>query len=200
MKPERDHTKKARGHLSRMGYRAGGHVKGEKDEVVKGVHAHETRLHKGEKKTPAKKLKDGGVAMGTEPKVRADRLRRGGKAKVGKGGKSHVTVNVVNAHPAQPKPVPVPVPVPAGGPGGPPPPGAMAGPPGGPMPPDQGPPPGMNRGGKVKSAKMGSQRNEKPGMPDGHFRKGGRTKPVHMTAGAGSGEGRLEKTKAEARR
>lgn len=195
MTKEHAHTKKARGHLSRMGYRAGGHVKKHEDE------AEDKALLKKEMKKAKIKLKDGGAAEGKEPKMRADRLRRGGKAKAGKGGKSHVTVNVVNAH-QQPKPVPVPVPVPAGGPGGPPPGGPMAGPPpgmGGP-PPDQGPPPGMNRGGKVKKSKMGSQRNEKPGMPDGHFHKGGRAKPVHMMAGAGSGEGRLEKARAQARK
>lgn len=197
---ERKGRKHARAMLNKAGYfKLGGHVKGEKKMVEDGVHEHESALHKGKPKTKLK-LRDGGKAEGGEPKMRADRLARGGRSKGHKGGKSHVTVNVVNAHP-QAKPVPVPVPVPAGGPGGGPPPGAMAPPGAGPMPPpDQGPPPGMNRGGKVKKAKMNSQRDAKGGMPAGHFHKGGRAKGYPIDAGAGGGKGRLEKAKAQARK
>lgn len=195
MQHEGHGRKRARALLSRAGYRAGGHVKA---EVVKGVHAHESALHPGEKKTPAKKLKDGGCADGGMAKPRADRLKRGGKAHGHKGHKSHTTVNVLvgRSHP-QPVPVPkpVPVPVPAGGPPG----GPIAGPPpgAGPMPsPDGGgapPPMGLKKGGRVASD---SGRDKKGGMPEGHFKKGGRTKGYPIDDGSGGGLGRLEKAKA----
>ena len=209
-----EHVKRkhARAKLVKMGYSVGGHLAHKADEaedkemVEEGVHEHESHMHKGKKKTKLK-LKRGGHVEGEKPKHRADRLARGGKAKGAHGGKGHVTVNVVNAHPGAGAPRPVPVPVPMGaGPGGPPP---GMGPGGPPMPPPGlgagpgGPPPGMNRGGRAKGKKMGdSQRDKKGGMPDGHFRKGGKTKakfPVPMGAGGGGGLGRLEKAAMQRR-
>lgn len=190
--------KSARTKLSAMGYgncgghfAEGGHVKG--DKAAADVHKHESHLHPGKPKT---KLSDGGCAEGGGVKPRADRLARGGKPH--KGKKGHTTVNVVvgSQHP-QPVPVPVPKPVPvpvdpsmAGGP----PPGIGA-PPGGPaglpLPPPGGPQ-GLKRGGKVK---MDSQRDSIKGIPDGQFKRGGRTKAYPIKDGAGGGLGRIQKAK-----
>lgn len=156
---------------------AGGAVSDEAEDrkmVTAGVHKHERRLHKGEKETP---LKHGGSVEGAKHDgKRLDRYAAGGRAK-----KKGTTVNVIVApgggQGAAPVSVPHPVPVPvaAGAPPGGPPPGAMPprpmGPPGGlgagPMPPPGGGMPMRARGGGVK-----------------------------MTAGALSGEGRLEKKRA----
>lgn len=190
---EHAHTKKARARLSRGGYKVGGHIKEKHHEDE----AEDKALIKKEMKRAKIKLREGGHAEGHEPKHRADRLKRGGKAK-GKGGKSHVTVNVVNAHGGQPKPVPVPVPVGGPPPGaGPMPPPGMGG--GMPPPPNQGPGPGLKRGGRAKCAKGGQTSTGRDSLPTnrvptGHFKKGGRAK-IEYKAGAGSGLGRLEKAK-----
>lgn len=195
-----EHTRRkaARAKLSKMGYaQVGGHMKDHPDE------AEDKKLIKKEVAKARIKLKSGGAAEGNEPKPRADRMSRGGKSKGHKGG--HTTVNVVVAG-QHPKPVPVPVPKPvpvpvAAGPGaGGPPPEPM------PMPPGQdpnAPPMGLKRGGRAKRAdsgsadlKMESQRDKIKGLPDGQFKKGGRTRmPVPMDSGAGGGKGRLEKIK-----
>jgi hypothetical protein len=190
-----DHTVKAKAMLSNAGYRGrfakGGHVKHE-DE------AEDKALLKKEIGKAKIKLKKGGCAEGGKPRDRADKLARGGKTK-GKGKDGHVTVNVINAHggqkpPMMMKPPGLPMPPPGAGPGGPPPPGMMP-PPGAGGP----PPPGMHRGGRAKKAKGGridDERDEKPGMPAGHFARGGKTKfPVPMEDGAGGGLGRLAKAK-----
>lgn len=204
---EHEKRKKGRALLSRAGYGSvGGHLTTHPDkyatkhEVVNAVHEHEGADHPGTKKTRIK-LKDGGLASGGMPKMRGDR-----KSRSHKGGKGHHTnVNVIVGGGGK-QPVPVPVPVP-GGAGGPPPPPPMAGPPGGGnpgMPPGLagagpvpgGPPSGMKRGGHAKRATGGnvqnSQRNKIKGLPDGQFKRGGRTK-TDYEGGAGGGLGRLEK-------
>lgn len=181
---ESSKRKKARDMLSNAGYKSGGHMKGDA-KIKSAVHQHEGHDHPGEKKTPIK-LKAGGTAHGHKPKHRADRKGRG-----------HTTVNVVVAG-QHPKPVPVPIPKPVPVPVDP----AMAAgagapPPGMPMPPPDGgpqPPMGLKTGGR---AKVDSQRDPIKGIPDGQFKKGGRTRkmPVPMDAGAGGAKGRLEKAK-----
>lgn len=189
----KEHSKRkdARAMLLRMGYKSGGHVKAHGDKAED-----EAMIKKEVKPAALKKLKDGGCADGGAARPRADRLKRGGRAKHKKG--AHVQVNVINAAHQQPKPVPVPIPVPAGaGAGGPPPPGM---PPGGPpMPHDPnagaGGPMGLKRGGRAKKMKIDNQRDSKAGMPMGHFKKGGRT-GYPIDDGAGGGLGRMEKAKA----
>lgn len=96
--------------------------------VARGVHAHESALHKG------------------QPKTRLDKFARGGAPKSRKGKGNHV--NIVIGTPGEKEPVPVPVPVPGGGPG------PMAGappaaPPMPPRPPMGGPMPMRAKGGAV---------------------------------------------------
>lgn len=188
--------KKARHHMTKAGYKMGGHLKHSDEAEDKAL------IKKMVKPAARKKLKDGGCADGGKPAARADRLARGGKAKH-KGKSGHTTVNVVVAgHKPEPKPMPVPVPMGGPPPGAMPPPGAGGPPPGAGGPPPGGPM-GLKSGGRAKCSKGGkskidSQRDGKGGMPVGHFAKGGRTKakfPVPMTEGAGGGLGRLRKIK-----
>lgn len=201
MTKENARRKSARAMLTRSGYKQGGHVKAHSDE------AEDKALIKSEMKKAKIKLRDGGYAEGGVPKMRADRLARGGRPK--HKGKGHTTVNVVvgGQHPQAvpvPKPVPVPVPVGAGPGAGPVPMGpaangpAMAG--GPPGIPDQGPPPGLKRGGR---APKNTGRDPIEGMPAGQFKKGGRTKakyPAPMEYGAGGGLGRIAKARLQARK
>lgn len=139
-------------------------------EVARGVHKHERRLHPHKSET---KLKDGGSVDGEHHRRRLD---RGGRADGKKKG--HTTVNVVVAPGGggQPTPVPVPRPVPvpvgAGAPGG--------------MPPGMPVRPPMAPGGLGAGAPM---------PPGGGMPMRARGGGVKMTAGASSGEGRLQKAK-----
>lgn len=161
--------KKARHTLTKAGYAVGGHLKHERDkvgkEIVDAVHEHESHMHPGKKKT-AIKLKNGGYAdSGSTPK------------RLDKGSRKGTTVNVIVAggHPNQPPMMP--------------PPGAMPPRPM-PMPSPQmaGPPPGPPMGG----APMGPA--GMPGMRSGGAaRRAAGGKLLGMTAGSGSGEGRLQK-------
>ena len=200
---EHKHTAKAKALLARSGYKVGGNLAhSDKAEDVKLINKafseHDAQLHGG-KKTHLK-LRDGGCAVGGEPRARGDHKPRGGKH--GKGHKTVVNVVVGRGAPEkQPVPVPIPVnPQGAGAPGGQPMPSPGIG--GGGLPQGSiGQKDGgrsYKKGGKVKCADGGDARDEMKGMPAHNFKRGGKTGgkyPVPMTAGAGGGEGRREKIK-----
>lgn len=130
--------------------------------------------------------------------VHADGGRLGAPKRKSSGSKGHGShVNVIVA-PGQSAPHPVPVPVPMRPPGaaGPPPPPAGAMPPRPMMPPGAGPvgmPPGGGGGPPIMPPGMAGARPMQAAGGRVGRAKGGR---VHFDAGAGSGEGRLEKEKA----
>lgn len=201
---EKHGRKKARAMLNRAGYASGGHVHArDSDEaedeklVAKGVHKHESNMHKGEPKT---KLKSGGAAHGFASGGRLDQKSRGkSKGKSGKG--THITIVNMPHHPSAGGPPGGPMPV--GGAGAPPipprppigvPPGGPGGPGAGPaVAPNAGPglppgmpmrPPGMKKGGAVGDGKAAvSAKKVGPGR-------------VATTAGGLSGMGTRQKATA----
>ncbi len=196
-----------------------GDEKQDKTMMGRMVHEHEGALHKGEPKT---KFATGGAVTGMAAKPRLDRPAR---ARGGKVGRTNVNV-IIAQKPDQPQampmagagptpsPIPAPAPPPMPPPGMPPPGlGAMMG----------GGMPGLRsaggraeykRGGSVKGKPrymtVGTPPEPSPGKNDLDKistkpplltrKRGGKVDPsLHMTAGAESGEGRLQKTRAQKR-
>jgi hypothetical protein len=203
----KEHREKARSMLGRTGnkvphgnmrngYKSGGGITKEWDEeqdahdIAKGVHAHESHLHKGEPKT---KLKAGGHVEGDHARHHLGKRARGGHT--GKGGK-HVTNVIVapqgggaggppSGMPVPPRPMPPPA-------AAAPPPRPIMPPPQGAMPPGAGGPPmgmrppgAMKRGGGLKHKRArGGEADCDEGEEREERARGGRTQNVREEGSA----------------
>ena len=182
------HPGQRRAHERVKGYKSGGKVHSDEAEDKKLI----------KKMVKADDLKPEGKASGG----RLDKYARGGRTK---HGKSNTHINIVvapkggdSAGASPGLPPGLGAPPPGAGPGGPPmPPPGVGGPPPGPG----GPPPGLKRGGKVSKAKKkdiggpvdgDSDGDGDQGPPTTGLKRGGKV----YDAGAGTGEGRLEKKAA----
>ncbi len=169
----KEHLTKIKNLMKGAGYKSGGDVIQDKKLISEMVHKHEKHDHPGK---PLTKFKSGGMVENKKSHPRLDKLARGGKPHKA-GTKVNVIVAPQGGKQAVPVPVPRPIPVPVKQ--------ALNAPTNAPIPmtpPDNG---GMP---------MGGQPPMKKGGKVDCYKKGG---AVKMTAGAASGEGRLEKTEIQ---
>lgn len=170
------------------GYKTGGDVKQDKVLVKKAVTEHENALHSG--KHAKLRLKAGGNVTGKQPADRPDRRARGGKIgtvviNVKTGGQDDQAKEKAAAQAGLQKGVQMGAQMAASKMAGGPPPGPAGGPP-------PGPGPGGPSGPMMPPPPMGAG----PGAPPPMVPRARGGKVPHLTAGAGSGLGRIEKANA----
>lgn len=194
--PEHEQRKRARALLTRSGYRVGGHLAAHPDKkaderlIAKAIHEHERHDHRGESPTKLH-FRDGGAAEGDGAAPRLDRRARGHA----KGDRAKTEINInVKGHPPEQGTEPVP-PAPHA-------PMAAPVPPHPPMPLRPGMIPPM-RAGMMPPTPMPAPAPAAPHpammapRPPVLKRGGGvGSGRVSLRAGSGSGEGRLEKSRA----